>query len=245
MKRPTFLLPFLAFALPALITVPVDSLAIERLIAQSPREREEKVKRGPQEADISIKEVDPRNGLVFNKIIPAKEGSQDSFVYYDKDYRGQGCVTSCDKYDGLVVKWTSFYLQIQPYEKKCLFICHTSFPMPSRSIKVFADKKEFEVELFDDFEYIYYLPMEVRDALKQSSSFTIQVAGVGLSTYSPSEQAIVDIKEVLNADKELSFDSEKPGESIRDRLVEIKGLLEDGFISEDEYESMRKKALGL
>ena len=209
------------------------------------KKKKKKRKKGPQEEDISIKEIDPRNGLVFNRIIPASEGSEDTSVYYDKDYRGQGCVLSFDKFDGLVIKWSTFYLQIQPYEKKCLYICHTSFPMPSKDIKIYADKKEYRVGMIDEFEYIYYLPLEVREAIKAASTFSVQVAGVGLSTYSPSEQSLADIKKVLNSDKELTRHYEQSGKSTKDKLIEIQQLLEAGLISEDEYESMRKKVLGL
>ena len=93
---------------------------------------------------------------------------------------------SCDKFDGLVVKWSTFYLQIQPYEKKCLYICHTSFPMPSKDIKIYTDKKEYRVGMIDDFEYIYYLPLEIREAIKAASTFSVQALG---SAFRPTPQA--------------------------------------------------------
>lgn len=53
--------------------------------------------------------------------------------------------------------------------------------------------------MIDDFEYIYYLPLEVREAIKDSSTFSVQVAGFGLSTYSPSVRSVADIKKVINS----------------------------------------------
>ena len=247
MKRQLLLLlPALVLALPVAANPSLPE-ANHGLIAQRGYdwEEEEEKKKGPRPEDISIKEIDPRNGLIFNQIIPAKTGSEDDFIYYDKDYRGQGCVLSCDKFDGLVVKWSTFYLQIQPYEKKCLYICHTSFPMPSKDIKIYANDEEFRVAMVDDFEYIYYLPLEVREAIKNASSFTIQVAGVGLSTYAPSEKSIADIKRVIDDNEELSVHLNKSNKSTKDRLIEAKQLLEDGLISEEEYAEMRNQVLGL
>ena len=117
--------------------------------------------------------------------------------------------------------------------------------MPSKDIKIYANEKEYRVGMIDDFEYIYYLPLEAREAIKAAATFSVQVAGVGLSTYSPTKQSLVDIKTVINSDKELTRHYEKSGKSTKDKLVEIQQLLEAGLISEDEYESMRKKVLGL
>jgi len=55
----------------------------------------------------------------------------------------------------------------------------------------------------NDFEYIYYLPLEIRKAINSAASFTVQVTGVGLSTYKPSEPALTDIKEIVDQEKEL------------------------------------------
>ena len=57
--------------------------------------------------------------------------------------------------------------------------------------------------MVDDFEYTYYLPVEVREAIKDATSFTIQVDRVKLSTYTPSEKSIADIKRVINNNKDL------------------------------------------
>ena len=57
--------------------------------------------------------------------------------------------------------------------------------------------------MVDDFEYIYYLPLEAREAIKDATSFTIQVDGVRLSTYTPSEKSIADIKRVINNNTDL------------------------------------------
>ena len=218
----------------------------QALIAQTRNTRDQKTTtKRRKDIDISIKEVDPRNGVKYNQIIPANPDSQNKFVYYDKDYRGQGCVLSCDKFDGLIVKWSSFYLQIQPYEKECLFICHTSFPMPSKEVKIYADKQGYKVGMIDEFEYIYYVPLEVRQAIKTASTFSIQVAGVGLSTYSPSDTSLADIKKVIDTNEELEDQLHKTKTSTKERLIEAKELFENGLITKEEYEEIRKQVLGL
>jgi len=113
MKR---MLLLLLLAAPAPF-MPPPAEANGYLVAQRGHDWDKEEKEEELPIDRSIKEVSPRNGgLIFNKVLPASI-SPNKHVYYDKDYRGQGCVLGCDQFDGLVVKWTTFFLQIQPYEK--------------------------------------------------------------------------------------------------------------------------------
>ena len=117
--------------------------------------------------------------------------------------------------------------------------------MPSKDIKIYANEKEYRVGMIDDFEYIYYLPLEAREAIKTAATFSVQVAGVGLSTYSPNKQSLADIKKVIDSTKELEGKLPKTEKSTKERLAEAKELFEDGLISNEEYEKIRKKVLGL
>ncbi|QNI68482.1 short C-terminal domain containing protein [Synechococcus sp. BMK-MC-1] len=196
--------------------------------------------------DISIKELNHANiGVPFNKIFPAKEPPNE-YVYYDTDYRKQGCAITCDQTDGLLVKWTSFFLQIQPYERYCPFIWYRNrYPSPPESITVTIGDTSHKVNISDRENNVYYLPLAVRSSIPLASGLQISIPGVGLSEYKPNPSALEDIKKVVNPVEELP-DQQNPSEkSLEERLSEASTLFESGLISEKEYESMRKAILGI
>lgn len=196
--------------------------------------------------DISIKERHHANiDVIFNKVFPAVK-PPNRYVYYDTDYRKQGCFITCDQTDGLLVKWSSFFLQIQPYERYCPFVtCRSRYPSPPSSITINAGDKDHVINIFDQKNNIYYLPLKVRNSIPLAKSLVIMVPGVGLSEYRPKSSALEDIKKVVDITEELPGQQKLSEKSVEERLFEASSLLESELISEDEYDSMRKAILGI
>lgn len=196
--------------------------------------------------DISIKEKNHANiDVEFNKIFPTKN-VPNKYVYYDTDYRKQGCFITCDQTDGLLIKWSSFFLQIQPYERYCPFVtCRSRYPSPPSLITISTSNGERELKIFDQKNNIYYLPLGVRSSIPFAKSLLITVPGAGLSIYKPSPSALEDIKKVVDMTEELPNQQQLSEKSIEDRLSEARSLLESELISEEEYSSMRRAILGI
>lgn len=196
--------------------------------------------------DISIKELNHANiNVPLNEVFPATNPPNE-YVYYDTDYRKQGCAITCDQTDGLLVKWSSFFLQIQPYERYCPFIwCRSRYPSPPASITFNTGQGDYVVSISDQENNLYYLPLEVRSSILLAESLLITVPGVGLSEYKPNPYALKDIKEVVNVTEELPGQQAFSEKDIKSRLSEASALLESGLISEKEYELMRKAILGI
>ena len=190
-----------------------------------------------------MKEINPQSvefSRIFNTDLPP-----DKQYVYDKDSRGKGCVIGCDQIDGVMAKWSTFFVQLQPYDKKCLFICHTTYPMPPREIRISTDSESFIVKMTEDSEYLYYLPLRVRKSITTSTSVIVQISGIALSTYKVGPKTLPLIAAIANVDEELPLkpaDDQMP-KTKSERLEELKSAYEKGLMSKSEYESFRMSIL--
>lgn len=214
----------------------------------------------PDHLELSVKEYSNKN-LPFGEVIDVSgRNPLITKVVYDKGYRGRLCFISCNFYDGYTSKWTDYLVSLQPYQTTCLAAaggCNTTtYPSPDGNIKLVIGKQVFELSMVDPATYSYYLPLEARKALAmgEAERVVIQTRWEVLTDYEIGKKTKAALTKVLDLERDVSIDqfgfapqegldAQKP--TTEERLREIESLLSKGLISKDEYEAMRKKALGL
>ena len=214
----------------------------------------------PDHLELSVKEYSNKN-LPFAEVIDVSgRNPLVTRVIYDKGYRGRLCFISCNFYDGYTSKWTDYLLSLQPYQTTCFAAaggCNTTtYPKPDSKIKLIIGKQSFELSMVDTATYSYYLPLDARKALVADGDerVVIQTGWEVLRDYEIGKKTRARLAQVLSLGSDVSIDQfgfapqealDAKKSSVEDRLKEIEALFSKEIISKDEYEAMRKKALGL
>jgi hypothetical protein len=202
-------------------------------------------------AELNIKEFKAKS-LPFSEVI-ADPNDASSKVVFDQGYKGRLCFTSCNFYEGYTSKWSSYFLDLQPYESTCFSLaggCNSiTFPIPDEELEVRVGSNSFKVKMSDPTRNSYYLPLELRRAIANSGdeSIVINTSWDKLREYKIGQKTRVLLPIVLDQSKELQskIENQQPVTSIEARLVELAELRKKGLIKSQEYEEMRRKILGL
>lgn len=184
--------------------------------------------------------------LTINKVKPER-------IVFDQGYRGRICLFSCHFYDGYTSRWSSYSLDLQPYESTCSALAGgcttTTFPRPDSEIIVLVGGKEYKASMTDEQKYRYYLPLALRQAIVQNESFpiTIRTKWDKYRDYKIGNKTRPLLTQVLDSATEVEVEASTSAResSTEERINELNKLREKGLISEDEYRKMRQKALGL
>ena len=248
MKRLVLLLPLLALPLPAFMASPIGAQINENLIAQrgSDWDDDEEEEDRTIRVDTNIKGIDPKH-LLFNEII-STQLKPNTKVLYDRQTEGDMCFMTCNFYNGVTSQWSDFFVDLQPFENFCLSTagCASQYPTPSDLITLTVDDASFDLRMTDLSRNRYYLPLVTRRALAQNQgSVVIEIRGVKKPIYRLGKKNLELVKMVVNTSKELPDFLYGSQSSKKGYLLEIKDLLENGFIDSSEYDKLRKKSLGL
>lgn len=193
--------------------------------------------------DPGVKGAENRR-LEYQKVF--KSSSQPDISYFfDKEYKGQGCVFGCDVYVGIMAKWSSYYLQLQPYDKRCTLTCRTFYSMPPLIVTISIGGLKHELSMVDKDEYIYYIPLAIRKSISNSTAdVALQIQGSNFPDYKLSDKSLALLRTVMNTSQELPIAlPPKVHQSKAERLVELKDLFEKKLISDKEYLDLRIKIL--
>jgi hypothetical protein len=201
-------------------------------------------------SEVSAKELRPEKGFPFDVVIePSRpDGSR---VLFNREYKGRLCFFSCHFYDGIISKWTNFFLEMQPYESTCFAIAggcnNTSFESPRRSLKVRIGEQEFIINMTDPSRNQYYLPLSLRRAIIDKGANTVEIE-TGFSRY-PSYRLGKNVSKklsvVLDGAREVEHDLPASGmqRPKAQRLRELDELMQSGMISEAEYKKAREQII--
>ena len=201
--------------------------------------------------DLNIRDYKAK-ALPFSKVLSTGQGGIEK-VLFDQAYRGRLCFISCHFYDGYTSKWSSYYLELQPYESTCFALaggCNTiTFPKPDSRIKISVGSQEFDVVMTDESRYRYYLPLALRQAMVASDGIpvTIKTTWDKYRNYRVGDESRKLLVAVLNRNDEIEPPRmvDSAIQSVEERLNELMKLREKGLIDEQEYNRLRQKALGL
>ena len=248
MKRLALLLPVLALALPVCIAAPARAQAVESLIAQRGydwEEEEEKEEKKEISTDVNIKGIDPKR-LLFDTPI-STTNSPLTTVLYDRAVEGDMCFISCNFYNGVTSKWSDFFVDLQPFENFCMTLtgCASQYPSPSEEILLKIEDSSYTLKMSDLAQNRYYIPLRARkDIASKSGEISIEIQGVKMPVYKIGPKNRETLRTLIDNSQELTeyVEAEKP-KTMKEKLVEIKDLLDSGLINEPEYQEMRERIL--
>ena len=175
--------------------------------------------------DLNIRDYKAK-ALPFSKVLSGGQGGIEK-VLFDQAYRGRLCFISCHFYDGYTSKWSSYYLELQPYESTCFALaggCNTiTFPKPDSRIKISVGSQEFYVVMTDESRYRYYLPLALRQATWDK-----------YRNYRVGDDSRKLLVAVLNRNDEIEPPRmvDSAIQSVEERLNELMKLREKGLIDE-------------
>jgi len=193
--------------------------------------------------DPGVKGTENRR-LEYQKVFKSSSQPDISF-FFDKEYKGQGCVIGCDVYVGIMAKWSSYFLQLQPYDKRCTITCRTFYSMPPLLVPITIGGLKYELSMVDKDEYIYYIPLAIRKSISNSTAdVALQIQGSNFPDYKLSDRSLALLREVVNTSQELPIAlPPKASQSKAQRLVDLKDLFEKNLISDKEYLDLRLRIL--
>jgi len=208
-------------------------------------EEEEELETRKISTDVNIKGIDPKN-LLFNTPISTTK-SPLTKVLYDRATEGDGCVITCNFYNGVTSKWSDFFVDLQPFENFCLVLtgCSSQYPTPSDRIVMKVGELNYTLEMVDLSRNRYYLPLTARKAIASSGgNIVLEIRGVKMPSYKIGPNSRQALRKVVNQENELAeFISEDNSKTLEQKLVEAQKLLDTGLVSEEEYKALRKKIL--
>ena len=153
--------------------------------------------------DINIKGIKYKR-FVVDKLIEAS-GPPNQTIIYDHDYKGQGCVIGCDRKDGVIAKWSNYFLELQPYTELCYLGCDYVNPIPSKEIILFTGTRKFNILMTNTDNNQYYLPLQVRQAIASSKELSVEISGVDYPVYKVKKENHIKIVDLVNTEKELNI----------------------------------------
>lgn len=216
------------------------------LIAQRDYGREEEEKKDLKiRTDVNIKGIDPKN-ILFDTPIPSSS-SPVSTVLYDRASEGDSCFITCNFYNGVTSKWSDFFVDLQPFENFCMALtgCSSQYPSPSEEVVLNVGKNSFVLKMIDNSSNRYYLPLSSRQAISAvDGEIMVEIRGVKMPSYKIGAKNRQRLRSLVNREIELDEFQEKQGtQSLKQKLVEAKELLDADLISEDEYKEMKANIL--
>lgn len=201
-------------------------------------------------AELSVKNLRPAKGFPFDVVLEQSSSKIDR-VLFNREYKGRLCFFSCHFYDGVISKWTNFFVEIQPYENTCFSLaggCNsTAFADPGKSLNVMIGKDTFSMQMSDPSKNQYYLPLALRKALlvDGGNNVLIETNFPKYPIYRLGEKTRAKLREVLDTSQELVVEPAEGGfrQSKAEKLTELEALYESGKISEEEYRQARSKII--
>ena len=200
-------------------------------------------------SETSVKGFKRTQGFPFDKVLPSVNGNSTK-VLFNREYNGRICLISCHFYDGIISKWTNFYVDLQPYESSCSALAggctNTAFPEPPKSLVVKSGAKEFTINMVNPSQNSYYLPLSLRQALVAGGSdpVTLQTEFPKFPLYRLSAKTLAKLREVLDVTQEIDVKTTPDLQKTKaDRLQELDQLLKTGLISEQEYRQARVRII--
>jgi len=200
--------------------------------------------------DLSAKNLRPAKDFPFDVVLGQSQ-SDGARVLFNREYKGRLCFFSCHFYDGVISKWTNFFVEVQPYENTCLSLAggcnNTAFADPSKSLGVKVGKDAYTIEMVDPSKNRYYLPLALRKALANADtdSVVIETSFPKYPAYRLGAKTVSKIGQVVDTTQEIAVQP-AGGElqkSKAEKLTELESLYKSGMISEEEYRKAREKII--
>jgi hypothetical protein len=194
----------------------------------------------------SIKSANSKS-LPYGKIL-IFPGPPETRVLYDRGYKGRLCVTSCHFYDGILSKWSNFFLQLQPYESTCFALaggCNTThYPEAPKEIIISVQARDFVVRMTDESRNEYYLPLEIRKEITKNpaTDVVVKTKWEKFPAYKIGRKSVLMLAKVLDSKSEIAVsqqDNETGQKTKSERLTELKEALDKDLINKDEYNRAR------
>ena len=157
------------------------------------------------------------------------------------------CFISCNFYNGVTSKWSDFFVDLQPFENFCMTLtgCASQYPSPSEEILLKIGDSSYTLKMSDLAQNRYYIPLRARkDIASKSGEISIEIQGVKMPVYKIGPRNRETLRNLIDNSQELTkyVEAEKP-KTMKEKLVEVKDLLDSGLITETEYQEMREKIL--